>query len=113
MDRQSKNQSHNQEDNHLPNEHHSSPQKEKNGKPWYNQGWLWLLVALLGIGGLFFGFSSLIDEIGTTNQVIQEQTKTINDQNNVLHSINEGIHELTVTIKDAISTIKDSINGSA
>lgn len=113
MDRQSKNQSHTQENNHLPNEHHSSPEQEKNRKPWYNQGWLWLLVALLGIGVLFFGFSSLISEIGNTNQVIQEQTEAINEQNNVLHSINEGIQEITVTIQDAISSIKDSINGSA
>ncbi|OLO26545.1 hypothetical protein BTR23_22910 [Alkalihalophilus pseudofirmus] len=111
---QSQNQSRDEENNHLPNDYHTSiEQKGTRGrKPWYNQGWLWLLVALIGIVVLFFGFSSLIEEIGKMNESLQGQTNAINEQNDVLHSIREGINDMTVAIRDAFTTIKNSIQGS-
>ncbi|GAE27606.1 hypothetical protein JCM9140_3759 [Halalkalibacter wakoensis JCM 9140] len=76
-----------------------------NKKPWYNQGWMWLIVAAIGIGVLFFALSGLTDEVSHLNESIQDQTEAIEEQTRVSESIKESMDNLITTIQDAVNTL--------
>ncbi|MDT8861855.1 hypothetical protein N0O92_16700 [Alkalihalobacillus sp. MEB130] len=76
-----------------------------NKKPWYNQGWMWLIVAAIGIGVLFFALSGLTDEVSNMNESIQSQTEAIEEQTQVTESIKESMNNLIATIQDAVNKI--------
>ncbi|WP_332629760.1 hypothetical protein [Halalkalibacter flavus] len=76
-----------------------------NKKPWYNQGWMWLIVAAVGIGVLFFALSGLTDEVSNMNESIQDQTEAIEEQTQVTESIKESMDNLITTIQDAVNRL--------
>ncbi|WP_332692638.1 hypothetical protein [Halalkalibacter lacteus] len=96
-----------------PNKQDERIKKCRVRKPWYNKGWIWLIVAIIGIAVLFFGLSGITEEIANMNESIQAQTASIDEQNQVLQFLKEGMKDLTVAIQEAISTFEDSINDSA
>jgi hypothetical protein len=78
-------------------------------KSWYNQGWLWLIVAVAGIAIIYMGFSGLTRETVNMNAYIQGQTTAIREQTGVLGSIKDSLNQITLAIKDAVIQIKDTI----
>jgi hypothetical protein len=82
---------------------------ERNKKPWYNQGWVWLIVAVIGIGVVYFGFSALTQETANINESIKEQTALMKEQNQILSLLKGGLEEIAAAIKDAVIAIKDMI----
>lgn len=82
---------------------------EHTKKPWYNRGWVWLIVAFIGIGVIFFSLTALTQETANINESIQDQTAAIKEQSQILHSINDSINNVVIAIKDAVIAIKDTI----
>ncbi|KHF39572.1 hypothetical protein [Halalkalibacter okhensis] len=74
-----------------------------NKKPWYNQGWVWLIVATIGIGVLFFAITGLTEQVSDVNQSMQDQTEAIEEQTQVTESIKESMDNLITTIQDAVN----------
>lgn len=102
----------------IMNDHHpiqTESQKTKNQpdkmkkKPWFNQGWIWLIVAAIGIGVVYFGLSDITERMAVVNQSIQENTQAIEAQRDTLYEIKMGIQQLIVTIKDSVNNIIQSI----
>ncbi|MFC0469080.1 hypothetical protein ACFFHM_00485 [Halalkalibacter kiskunsagensis] len=102
----------NQVDNHYSenNRYERQPSNKRFKRPWYNKGLVWLFVAAIGIGVLFFALSGLTDEVANVNQSLQEQTVAIEEQTQVMDSIKEGMNDIVVAIKDAANRITDSIS---
>jgi hypothetical protein len=71
---------------------------QKHKKPWYNQGWLWLIVAIIGIAVIWFALSALTQQVAQVNQSVQEQTDVLRSQNQLLASIRNGMDSLVRTI---------------
>jgi hypothetical protein len=84
------------------------PVNTQKKKPWYNQGWVWLIVAAIGIFTLFIALSGVTEELGNVNESVQKQTDVLEDQNQILGSIKEGINQLIITIKDAVTSLVQS-----
>ncbi|MBP1934501.1 methyl-accepting chemotaxis protein [Ammoniphilus resinae] len=84
------------------------PPAEQVKKPWYNQGWVWLIIAVVGIGVLFFGFSGLTDQMTEINQSIQDNTSAIQEQSFILSDIKQEIQQLIVLIKDSVNELMRS-----
>jgi len=91
------------------NSHHPEQQppaeQEQVKKPWYNQGWVWLIIAVVSIGVLFFGFSGLMDQMTEINQSIQDNTSAVQEQSFILSDIKQEIQQLIVLIKDSVNEI--------
>jgi hypothetical protein len=105
----------NQDDNQSPSNYNydDRSRKEEFRRPWYNKGWVWLIVAAVGMIILFFCLSGLTEETAKVNQSIQEQTSAIKEQSQIMHSIKEGMNDIVLAIKDAVIAIKESINDLA
>ncbi|KGX84449.1 hypothetical protein [Pontibacillus marinus] len=67
-------------------------------KPWYNQGWLWLIIAIISLGIFFFLFQGLIDQLSQLTQATQEQ-------NQILSGIKEKMNELMVELNRVASDV--------
>lgn len=84
-------------------------QQEKRAKrTGSNLGWIWLIVAFIGIGILFFYFSNLTEQMTGINQSIQENTQALLDQDHILADIQHGIQQLILEIKDSVDKIIQS-----
>lgn len=107
------NENNNQTEQQIHSNNQAQPQPELgprvNKKPWYSQGWLWLIVAVAGIAFIYLGFSGLIREAVNMNASIQGQTAAIREQTGVLGSIKDNLNQITLAIKDAVIQIKETI----
>lgn len=83
-------------------------------KPWYNQGWMWLIVVVVVMGVFFFLFQGLIEQLNQLTQATQEQTEAIEEQNQVLSGIKEKMNDLIVELNriasDVIQAIENKTN---
>lgn len=90
-------------------------QPSSNKKPWYNQGWLWLIVTIVAMGTFFFLFQNLTDQIGQLTEATQEQTKALETQNNILAGMKEKMddmirefNQMTTQIVNAMQNMKNA-----
>lgn len=93
----------------MNDQHQEQPKSKPPVKPWFNQGWTWLIVALIGISVIYFGFMGLTEQVTEVNQSIQENTVAIKEQTSILTDINQGIQQWMVELKDTVTRILDSI----
>lgn len=80
------------------------PIKQKK-KPWFNQGWIWLIVAVMSIGVIHFGFSDLSEQLIEINDSIENNTLAIQEQSHILTDLTQGIEQLIVVMKDSVDRI--------
>lgn len=109
--------SYNDTENHLNKENVQSDDpvnQEKRSKknyknPWYNQGWVWLIVAIISLGVFFFLFQGLIDQLSQLTQATQEQTDAVQEQNQILSGIKEKMNKLMVELNRVASDVVQAI----
>lgn len=85
------------------------PRREKYKKRWYNQGWLWLLVAFAGLIVLVVGFLELSEQAGLLTDAVNDQTGAIREQTGVLHTIQAGINRMNETIRSGFDRVASLI----
>ncbi|MDQ1911059.1 hypothetical protein RAC89_11415 [Paenibacillus sp. GD4] len=78
-------------------------------KVWYNQGWMWLIVAVIGIGVLIVGMTLLSDRIGGVGEAVKEQTGAIREQTGVLNSIQRSLNEMSAGLSSSMKDISEGI----
>ncbi len=77
--------------------------KKNYKKPWYNQGWMWLIVVIISLGVFIFLFQGLIDQLSQLTQATQEQ-------NQILSGIKQKINELMVELNRVASDVVKAIH---
>ncbi|QHE54020.1 hypothetical protein [Pontibacillus sp. HMF3514] len=83
--------------------------KKSYKKPWYNQGWMWLIVVIITLGVFIFLFQGLIDQLSQLTQATQEQTDAVQEQNQILSGIKEKMNELMVELNRVASDVVQAI----
>ena len=78
-------------------------------KPWYNQGWVWLIVTAIGLSVLFFLLRGVIDQLSQLTQQTSEQTKALQDQTQVLQNVKDAINQLAMKVQASATKIADAI----
>jgi hypothetical protein len=73
--------------------HHRLLRRPSRPAPWYNRGWVWLLVAAVILAVLVWQFSSLGAAVRATADATREQTRSIQEQT-------RAIQEQTQTLRD-------------
>jgi hypothetical protein len=98
---------------HRAAEHHHhyyyGAKAEPEKKPWYSQGWLWLIVAVAAIGTLIVGIVLLVGEVGGVGNAVKEQTGVIREQNGLLASINQSLQEMSTGLTRSLQEMSDGI----
>lgn len=84
------------------------PRNEPYKRPWYNQGWVWLIAAVFGIGALLSVLLFMAGEIGGVREAIQEQTGVLREQNGLLASVQNEMEQAAA----ALGRIADAIRGA-
>ncbi|MYL35989.1 hypothetical protein GLW08_13710 [Pontibacillus yanchengensis] len=84
--------------------------KEKTPKkPWYNQGWVWLIVTAIGLSVLFFLLRGVIDQLSQLTQQTSEQTKALQEQTQVLQNVKDALNQLAMKVQASATKIADAI----
>lgn len=78
-------------------------------KPWYRHGWLWLLVALLGIAGVVAALWAVAGSMDGVGRAVQEQTGALREQTGVLASAGDELKRLTASVNRLTDTIEEAI----
>lgn len=78
-------------------------------KPWYNQGWLWLIVTVIAMGVFIFMFQGLTEQIGQLTEATQNQTDAIERQNNILAGMKEKMNDMIVEFNRMSAQIAEAI----
>ncbi|KGP74148.1 hypothetical protein [Pontibacillus yanchengensis] len=94
-------------DKHNPATSHTKDKTPK--KPWYNQGWVWLIVTAIGLSVLFFLLRGVIDQLSQLTQQTSEQTKALQDQTQVLQNVKDAINQLAMKVQASATKIADAI----
>lgn len=84
-------------------------EKHNTKKPWYNQGWLWLIVSVVALGTFIFLFQGLIDQLAQLTQATEDQTDAIQEQNQLLSGIQESMNQLIRELNQMAYEISRSI----
>lgn len=86
--------------------------RRQRAAPWYNKGWVWLLVAtfaLLVIAWLFFGLGEAIrgvaDATRDQTSALQEQTDVMREQGTWLRESLQGLERLMNTLAVQVGQI--------
>lgn len=103
-----------QEPGHRAAEHHHhyyyGAKAQQEPKPWYNQGWLWLIVALIGIGTLIVGVVLLTGQIGGVGEAVKEQTGAIREQTGLLAAINNSMGEMSAGLNRSLQEMSAGLD---
>ncbi|GAA0370243.1 hypothetical protein [Bacillus horti] len=98
-------------DHEEPNDfHREQPVRERHRAPWYNRGWVWMIIVVVALFVLLIGFSWLTDGLGTVGESIDQQTEAIRDQTNVLETQNSLLANIRDGIQNLMQSIRDSVN---
>ncbi|CAG7653007.1 hypothetical protein PAESOLCIP111_06686 [Paenibacillus solanacearum] len=82
----------------------------RRSKPWHSQGWLWLIVAVIGIGVMAAGVIIGAGEMEGVRSAIHEQTGVLREQNGLLHDLSAGLDRLTAAVSRVADVISDAVS---
>lgn len=97
--------------------------RQRQNRPWYSKGWVWLLVALVALVAILWSMGSLGDAVRETAEATREQTGAIRDQTGVLQEqgrwlqhqlqgITEAIGALVNQVGDLIMMVQRNLSGN-
>lgn len=85
------------------------PRNESYKRPWYNQGWVWLIAAVFGIGAMLSVLLLMTVEIGGVREAVQEQTSVLREQNGLLGTIQHEIAQAAAALGSILYEIKNAV----
>ncbi|WP_134699464.1 hypothetical protein [Ammoniphilus sp. YIM 78166] len=91
--------------NHRPSP--VEPEQEK--KTGFHSFWVWLIVAFIGIGVMYFGLSGIMEQLTAINDSIQANSQAIKEQTHILSDMKRAFQQLIVVVKDSVNEIIQSI----
>jgi hypothetical protein len=90
----------------TPTPQESQQPNTKKKHPFY---WIWLIVAIIGIGVVYLGLSDIYHQIANVNRSIHENTVALQSKSVILSDIKDTMQQLIFTIKDSVNNIIRSI----
>ncbi|MFC0211364.1 hypothetical protein ACFFK0_02670 [Paenibacillus chartarius] len=109
MERYPSNGYHSHEERHHP-ERRPTPQPSK---AWYQQGWLWMIMAMIGISVIGLGLFGLADQAAELNNSVKEQTDVLREQNGLLAGIRESADHIAGAVRHGFGRVVDAIQSAA
>ncbi|PYI52570.1 hypothetical protein [Paenibacillus flagellatus] len=81
------------------------PRRDKYKRRWYNQGWLWMIVAFAALIVLVAGFMNMSQQAGQIADAVNGQTEAIREQTGALGSIEAGLDRINETVRDGFDRL--------
>lgn len=78
--------------------------------PWYNQGWVWLIVAAVILAVLVWQLSSLGSAVQSTAEATREQTQALREQTQAIRDQGNWIGEQLAGISQGLSALADRLD---
>lgn len=73
--------------------------------PWYNKGWVWMLVVAAGLIVFWVAIGSLGEQASNIQASIDNQTNAIREQSSSIDSIRDSINNLAKAIDDGFNRL--------
>jgi ABC-type Fe3+ transport system permease subunit len=84
---------------------------EKHRRPWYNRGWVWMIIVLIALCAVVAAIGTISDRLADVNGSIREQTEELRRQTGILTALSHGVSRIVTAIQNGIDRIVDAVNG--
>ncbi|TVX99421.1 hypothetical protein [Paenibacillus cremeus] len=97
------------DDQHVKHTFQEAPTRVYH-RPWYNQGWVWMIVVLIALVSIVMAIGGLSDQIGNVSSSIQQQTAELRHQNELLAAFGNGLNRIETAITNGFDRLVNAID---